>query len=128
MARAFPCSPDREIGGLRLISTASLHLKPRMTLRVLIMHLYAQVSVYLLTTFSILKLPLLSAVCQSYEWHQHLWLRNLTAITLSLSVKRYLSIQYCCNSLYADDINWLSKTMVPVQEWEERLAAEGDKR
>ena len=31
-------------------------------------------------------------------------------------------------SIVTDEIDWLSRTMVPVQEWEERLAAEGDKR
>ncbi|MFA7492899.1 MAG: transposase domain-containing protein [Proteiniphilum sp.] len=31
-------------------------------------------------------------------------------------------------SIVTDEIDWLSRTMVPVQEWEERLATEGDKR
>ena len=31
-------------------------------------------------------------------------------------------------SIVTDEIDWLSRTMVPVQEWEECLAAEGDKR
>jgi hypothetical protein len=30
-------------------------------------------------------------------------------------------------SIVTEKIDWLSRTMVPVQEWEERLATEGDK-
>ncbi len=31
-------------------------------------------------------------------------------------------------SIVTDEIDWLTRTMIPVQEWEERLADEGDKR
>ena len=58
----------------------------------------------------------------------HLYLNGMPLASVELEPLMPWNVREEDLSIVTDEIDWLSRTMVPVQEWEERLAAEGDKR